>query len=241
MKKVVEDRHSVRVFTKQDIPEDILGEIMGYSLRCPTSMNTQPFKMVLIRDKEKKDQLACCMDEGNDTTVRTSSATVIVCADQDPMKLVDESGEYVLTKSESWMARLFMRISLMMYYRNTLFTFLFGWILDLVLSIYRLFATSPARYTRSAWSYQQTSFLMQDIVILAESKGISSLIMEGFNEKAVRECIKLPKRYQVAGIISLGYEPENGQVKPSARFPFDQVIYDGSWNKSFYTVCLSDH
>ena len=62
---------------------------------------------------------------------------------------------------------------------------------------------------------------MQDIVILAESKGISrsclfsfilgSLIMEGFNEKAVRECIKLPKRYQVAGIISLGYEPENGQ------------------------------
>ena len=45
-------------------------------------MNTQPFKMVLIRDKEKKEQLACCMDEGNDTTVRTSGATVIVCADQ---------------------------------------------------------------------------------------------------------------------------------------------------------------
>ena len=44
--------------------------------------------------------------------------------------------------------------------------------------------------------------------------------MEGFNEKAVRECIQLPKRYQVAGIISLGYEPENVQVKPSARFPF---------------------
>ena len=118
----------------------------------------------------------------------------------------------------------------MMYYRNTFFTFLFGWILDIVLAICRLFATSPARYTRSAWSYQQSSFLMQDIVILAESKGISrsysspfilgSLIMEGFNEKAVRECIQLPKRYQVAGIISLGYEPENTQVKPSARFSF---------------------
>lgn len=44
--------------------------------------------------------------------------------------------------------------------------------------------------------------------------------MEGFNEKAVRECIQLPKRYQVAGIISLGYEPENAKVKPSARFSF---------------------
>ena len=45
-------------------------------------MNTQPFKMILVRDEEKKGQLACCMDEGNDMTVRTSAATVVVCADQ---------------------------------------------------------------------------------------------------------------------------------------------------------------
>ena len=59
-------------------------------------MNTQPFKMVLIRDKEKKEQLACCMDEGNDTTVRTSGATVIVCADQDKsccMEVIHRSDE----------------------------------------------------------------------------------------------------------------------------------------------------
>lgn len=44
--------------------------------------------------------------------------------------------------------------------------------------------------------------------------------MEGFKEQKVRECIQLPKRYQIAGIISFGYEPENTEVKPSARFPF---------------------
>lgn len=32
MKRVVEDRHSVRVFKNQDIPKDILETIMGYSL-----------------------------------------------------------------------------------------------------------------------------------------------------------------------------------------------------------------
>lgn len=37
----------------------------------------------------------------NDVVLRLSS---------DPMKLVDEHGEYVLTKSKSWIVRLFMRI-----------------------------------------------------------------------------------------------------------------------------------
>lgn len=44
--------------------------------------------------------------------------------------------------------------------------------------------------------------------------------MEGFKEEVVRECIQLPKRYQIAGIIALGYEEEDAKVKPSARFPF---------------------
>ena len=32
MKKIVEDRHSVRVFKKQEIPENVLETILGYSL-----------------------------------------------------------------------------------------------------------------------------------------------------------------------------------------------------------------
>lgn len=35
MKKVVEDRHSVRVFKKQAIPEGVLETILGYSLVLP--------------------------------------------------------------------------------------------------------------------------------------------------------------------------------------------------------------
>ena len=72
--------------------------------------------------------------------------------------------------------------------------------------------------------------------------------MEGFNEQKVRDCVKLPKRYQIASIISFGYEPKNAKVKPSARFDFgvgdgsfsfvDKVMYDGDWEKSFFSVSL---
>ena len=115
MKQVVEDRHSVRVFANQQLPEGVLETILGYSLvgfvcpsylqRCPSSMNTQPFKMIVVRDSEQKENLAACMDSGNDTTVRTSAATVVVCADQgivdfmtptvDPVQSVSDFGKYV--------------------------------------------------------------------------------------------------------------------------------------------------
>jgi singapore isolate B (sub-type 7) whole genome shotgun sequence assembly, scaffold_12 len=55
--------------------------------------------------------------------------------------------------------------------------------------------------------------------------------MEGFKEQQVRECLKLPKRYQIAGILSFGYEPDNTLVKPSARFPFGNRFLGGLSNR----------
>lgn len=45
-------------------------------------MNTQPYKMILVRDQEKKEALAQYMEGGNSNTVKSSGALVVVCADQ---------------------------------------------------------------------------------------------------------------------------------------------------------------
>lgn len=86
------------------------------------------------------------------------------------------------------------RVAFVTYYSNTLLNVFFGWILDLGLWFFRLFRTSPARITNQAWSYQQASFLIEDMILLAQSKGISSLIMEGFSEEALRQYLSIPKR-----------------------------------------------
>ena len=102
------------------------------------------------------------------------------------MKSVKEFGQYVFSSVESPKVKKMIRygqyhscllpLAFLMYYKNSFFSFFFGWILDLAFAIYRLFSASPARLTTQAWSYQQASCLMQDLVILAESKGISSSI-----------------------------------------------------------------
>ena len=116
------------------------------------------------------------------------------------------------------------------YYNNTFLNVCFGWILDLFLWIGRFFRPTPARISNQAWSFQQASFLIQDLCLIAQSKGISTLIMEGFSHKEVRELCGIPKRYkldwsvndryQVASIVAFGYEPKGADFINTPRFPF---------------------
>ena len=49
--------------------------------------------------------------------------------------------------------------------------------------------------------------------------------MEGFKEQQVRDLIKLPNRYQIASIVSFGYEEDNADHVTSARFPFGRCAF----------------
>ena len=158
--------------------------------------------------------MAKCMESSNGETVRTSGATVVILADQgypifccsysDPVKSIVEYGKFVFSDDVPPKVRGLMRygfccappsrVAFLTYYSNTVLNVLFGWILDLGLSFMRLFRKSPARITNQAWSFQQASFLIEDLILLAQSKGISSLIMEGFSEEAVRSYMSIPKR-----------------------------------------------
>ena len=94
-----------------------------------------------------------------------------------------------------------------------------------------------------SWSQQQAAFLIENICLLAESAGLNSAIMNGFSEDALRETFKIPRRYQVAAVVALGYKKEECSPKRKSRFPFgrlgfallcaENVVFDGLWMKPF--------
>ena len=55
--KLIEKRRSVRKFTDEEIPEDILKKCLEYSLLAPNSSNLQPWEFYWIRSKEKKNKI----------------------------------------------------------------------------------------------------------------------------------------------------------------------------------------
>ena len=51
-------RRSVRKYTDQQVPDDLLDQVLEAGLYAPTGMNTQNIYMVAVRDKETRDQLS---------------------------------------------------------------------------------------------------------------------------------------------------------------------------------------
>ena len=135
------------------------------------------------------------------------------------------------------------------YYRNTLCNVLFGWILDLTNCILRFFKPSTYRITMQAWTNQQAAFLIQNICILAEAKGISSLIMNGYDEEKLCNAFRIPCRFHVSAVVALGYKSLDYIQFKQPRYGFgrfrfiiswiEKMIFDSAWNKVFvkWHVC----
>ena len=52
------NRRSIRKYTAEQVPDDLLDQVLEVGLYAPTGMNTQNIYMVAVRDKETRDQLS---------------------------------------------------------------------------------------------------------------------------------------------------------------------------------------
>ena len=62
-----------------------------------------------------------------------------------------------------------------------------------------------------------------NILLLAQSRGISNLVINGYEEEKILKEFKIPKRFHVSGVIGLGYKPEGYIYHRRPRFPFGRV------------------
>ena len=56
--RIVEERRTIRAFSPDPVPQDVLDRCLESALRAPSSSNLQPWEFVVIRDRRVKDQFA---------------------------------------------------------------------------------------------------------------------------------------------------------------------------------------
>ena len=72
-------RKSVRAYTDQEIPEDIVEEILRASVQAPTAGNQQLYTILRISDPEKKHRLSISCD--NQPFIEKAKLVLVYCAD----------------------------------------------------------------------------------------------------------------------------------------------------------------
>ncbi len=66
--KTIEARHSKRSFLKKDVPNSILEEVLVFAGNAPSSKNTQPWQVSVLKGK-KRDELSKAMLEKFDQNI----------------------------------------------------------------------------------------------------------------------------------------------------------------------------
>ena len=194
-------RHACKIFDEtKKINDEELTYILEAARKAPSSFGMEPWKFLVITNKELKEKLKpVCWDQAQ---ITTCSHLVVVLAAIDAVR--PESGivERKFKRREMPQEKLDMYLGL---YAN------------------HLKQTLSSDENIYAWTAKQTVFAIQNMMMAAAIKGIDSCAIEGFEKEKVEEILKIDTRkYQLSTIIPFGYRinPQSSQL----REPLENVV-----------------
>lgn len=91
----IEERHSVRSFTDEDVPMDVIMETLRLGNLAPSAGNLQARDFIIVKDKEMKKKLSKAAF--GQRFVEESSVVVVVCCNLNRIKNYGERGDRLYT------------------------------------------------------------------------------------------------------------------------------------------------
>ncbi|KAK8795758.1 hypothetical protein WA158_000414 [Blastocystis sp. Blastoise] len=236
VKNICLERRSVRKYLDKEIPQGVLEDILTATQSVPTSINAQPYKILVVRSKEDKEKLAETMLLGNERFVKTAAATVLFLYDKQPYKLQSEYCELQRAAGHSdagvkGHAKMLNNIApsnciMKLFIRTHM------WITGLYSNVIR---RGPA----DAWSDSNTSYAVMQFCILCQAAGLGNIILGGYDSNRINKKFNIPSRYGVSVAVVVGYEDKTEQYKPSLRYKPDIYIYIKLFKKKIIINLLS--
>jgi nitroreductase len=197
-KEIVMKRYATKSFDGRTIPEEKFRELEEIIRHSASSYNLQPWKFVIVRDKETKEKLLPFA--WNQPQITTCSHLIVMCADTDLeskiKKLEEKLVESGVPKEK----------------------------IDSLIEVISGFVKSMSKSQRLVWAQKQVYIALSNAINGAKELGFDSCPMEGFVPKDFSKILKLPKHIVPTVVVPVGYA--NDTPRPKIRFSRDEVFQD---------------
>jgi nitroreductase len=202
--------------------------------RSPSSFNLPPTQIILVESQELKDTLSehAMMGPGNQFRVQQSSVVAVFLSDLEPTKRVNR-----IHQLEKDFRHPNYRASFPL---STSFLIGEGHAANLIKGIATNFMSSvspmPEIDPVQAWSYKNMGLVAQTFVYAAESHGLATTMMEGFDPRRTRELLRIPDRYAIPLMVATGYEYEEEQQSTTEeqmtpRLDLSEVVFSETFGE----------
>ncbi len=228
--EVLKTRRSVRKYTADPVPPDVIPRCIDAALIAPNSSNMQPWEFYWVRSPQKKAELSTyCFSQ---PAASTAPELVVAVARRDTWRRNQALMLAALSKNSKVPA------SAITYYKKIVpFAYVQGWFSSIglcksiFLNVAGLFRPVP-RNPCSLGELDQvlvktTALACENFMLAAVAQGYGCCPMEGFDEVRVKKLLGLPKyNSRVVMVMSVGKTDPKGIFGPQMRFERDLFAFE---------------
>ncbi|MCL4537239.1 MAG: nitroreductase family protein [Nitrospirae bacterium] len=200
--QAIKERRSINFFEPgRKIPDNKLKDLIEVANLAPSSFNLQPWKVVVVKDPEKKKILKQCAF--NQPKVEEASVVLIMVADPGAME------ENIDRMLDSWQELGYIKPEMRETYKG-MANNLYG----------------PAdSLKRKIFAVKNSSLFAMNLMIAAKGLGLETHPMDGFDEECVKKEFNIPADKIIPMLIAVGYLRSGITLLPRAfRRRIDEFV-----------------
>jgi nitroreductase len=226
-RKVVRRRRSIRRFTDEPVPAQVLDDCLDLAMLAPNSSNLQPWEFFVVQTPELKAQLAkACLGQN---AAKTAPVLIAVVARTDTWRQHSQMAleQWPEEKLPGIVEKYYSKIAPIHYNQGPFG--LFGAAkkaAGLVVGLTRPVPRGPySPNEMKVWATKSTALAAENLMLALVAHGYDSCPMEGFDEYRVRKLLKLPKKGLVTMILAAGKRSDRGVYNRQYRFDKNELIH----------------
>jgi nitroreductase len=226
-RRVVRARRSVRRFTDEPVPDEVLEDCLDLAMLAPNSSNLQPWEFFVVKTPALKAKLAeACLGQN---AAKTAPVLIAVVARPDTWR------KHAKMALEHWpeekmpgiVEKYYTKIAPIHYNQGPL------GLLGVAKKTAGLFVGLTRPVPRGpyspnemkVWATKSTALAAENLMLALVAHGYDSCPMEGFDECRVRKLLKLPKKGLVTMVLAAGKRSERGVYNSQYRFDKSGLVH----------------
>jgi len=205
-KDVIRKRRAVNFFdASKGVTDAQIRQIIETAALAPSGFNLQPWRVVIVKDKTKKEILR--QVAMNQPKITEAPVVLMVLADREGWKKGNDGFEKDFEESVK---------------EGTLKKEQYEWFARVTQSLY---GASPERHL--AFACKNAAFFAMSLMLAAKDAGLDSHPMDGFDIEGVRKAFNIPEQYWILLLLAIGHFDESKTlIPPKWRKNYQDIVVE---------------